>query len=92
MRDVEVAINPDFAKFVKMIEKENPSIAKLLGEKIDWVIVNELSTQKEFYKLNTRHLMVAELVINDLLLQVRNLKESNKILTSIVNAKVQKES
>ena len=92
MRNAKMAINPNFQELVKTIENENPSIAKLLGEKIDWIIESNLATLNEFHNVNSRHLMVAELVINDLLLEIRNLNHSVENLMGIVNAKIKKES
>lgn len=87
-----MAINPDLEKLCKTVEIENHKIVELMHEKIDWLVDHNLASLHNFKRINSHHLIVAELVINDLLLEIRNLKHSNENLTSMLNAKVQKES
>lgn len=82
-------MNKDLETIVKSIE--TPKLVNLMSKKQDWLIEKNLANRDNFKRLNSHHLVVAELVIADLLDELeksyQQTEHQGKILTDMINKK-----
>ena len=82
-------MNKDLEILTKSIE--TPKLVDLMSKKRDWLVENNLANLEDFKKLNSHHLVVAELVVADLLDELekayQHTEHQGKVLTDMINKK-----